>query len=60
VLISAVLLLRAFMAFIPSLWAPEQSMAFRIWSSLIVLGLGLCFTIGTWRAWPNLNPKRRA
>lgn len=58
VLISGVLLLRAVMVFIPSLWAPEQSMAFRIWSSAIVFVLGIAFTLGTWRAWPVLSKKR--
>jgi hypothetical protein len=54
ILISSVLLLRAVMVFIPSLWAPEQTMAFRIWTSGIVAVMGLCFAIGTWRAWPAL------
>lgn len=57
VLISAVLLLRAAILFVPSLWAPELTMAFRIWSSATVLVLGLCFAIGTWRAWPALSAK---
>lgn len=60
VLISAVLLLRAFAVFIPSIWAPEQSMAFRIWSSAIVLFLGVCFAVGTFRAWPRLSQKHPA
>jgi hypothetical protein len=55
ILISSVLLLRAIMVFIPSLWAPEQTMAFRIWTSGIVAVMGLCFAIGTWRAWPALS-----
>jgi hypothetical protein len=57
VLICAVLILRAFAVFIPSIWAPEQTMAFRIWSSAIVLILGICFAVGTWRAWPELSGK---
>lgn len=55
--ISVVLLARAFMVFIPSLWAPEQSMVFRSWSSAICLAMGLFFAIGTWRAWPALSKR---
>lgn len=58
-LISAVLMLRAAAFFVRSFWRPDLSLTFMIWSSLIVLVLGLCFTIGTWQAWPLLNPKRR-
>ncbi|MEQ1551109.1 hypothetical protein [Sphingorhabdus sp.] len=57
VLISAVLLLRSLAVFSPSFWAPEHSMAFRIWSSAIVFVLGACFALGTWRAWPTLSVK---
>jgi hypothetical protein len=57
-LISAVLLLRAMMVFTPSFWAPEHSMTFRIWSSAICLVIGLCFAIGTWRAWPVLSRRK--
>ncbi len=57
ILISLVLLLRAATYFIPSIWGPEQSHSFRLWSSLIVLALGLCFAVGTWKAWPALSLK---
>lgn len=57
VLISAVLLLRSLAVFSPSFWAPEHSLAFRIWSSAIVFLLGACFALGTWRAWPTLSVK---
>jgi hypothetical protein len=60
ILISAVLLLRAVMVFIPSLWGPEQTMAFRIWTSAIVGMMGLCFAIGAWRAWPALSRVKSA
>lgn len=59
-LISAVLLIRAFAVFIPSIWAPEQSIAFRIWSSTIVLVMGFCFATGTWRAWSALSRRHLA
>ena len=59
VAIAAVLLARAAMVFTPEVWAPEQTYAFRFWSSAIVLLLGLCFAIGTWRAWPSLAPRNR-
>jgi hypothetical protein len=55
-LISAVLILRAAMVFVPSLWAPEQTMAFRVWTSAIVAVMGATFAFGTWRAWPALSP----
>ena len=57
VLISAVLLLRAAAFFVRSSWRPDLSFGFMLWSSLIVLALGLCFTIGTWQAWPELSEK---
>lgn len=57
VLISAVLLLRSLAVFSPSFWAPEHSTAFRIWSSAIVFVFGVCFAMGTWRAWPILSTK---
>jgi hypothetical protein len=57
-LISVVLLLRAVMVFIPSLWGTEQTMAFRVWTSAIVAVMGLCFAAGTWRAWPTLSPTK--
>ena len=55
VLISAVLLLRAAAFFVRSSWRPDLSFGFMLWSSLIVFALGLCFTIGTWQAWPELS-----
>jgi len=33
---------------------------FDIWSSLIVLGYGVVHALSTWRAWPQLSPKRIA
>ena len=57
VLISAVLLLRAAAFLVRSSWRPDLSFGFMLWSSLIVLALGLCFAIGTWQAWPELSEK---
>jgi hypothetical protein len=57
--ISAVLLLRAAMAFVPAFWPPEnQTSAFIITTSAICFVMGACFAIGTWRAWPSLSLKR--
>lgn len=36
---------------------PELVGGFTLWSSLIVLAYGLCYAIGTWRAWPALSAK---
>jgi hypothetical protein len=54
VIISSIYLVRA-LAVVPFLFTPtEQSSAFWIWSSAIVLIYGLAYAIGTWRAWPEL------
>ncbi len=58
VAITAIYLLRG-AALIPALTVPEMSSPFNIWSSVIVLGYGLAYLIGTWRAWPSLSPKGR-
>jgi hypothetical protein len=57
VLISAVLLLRAGAYFIRASWRPDLSDSFMLWSSLIVLALGLCFALGTWRSWDTLSER---
>ena len=54
VAITSVLLLRGVLGFTP-VFLPIPSLAFKLWSSAICLGMGLCFAIGTWRAWPLLN-----
>ncbi|MGI8931182.1 MAG: hypothetical protein ACR2FK_02210 [Sphingomicrobium sp.] len=56
VAITAIYLLRG-AALIPALTVPEMSSPFNIWSSVIVLGYGLVYAIGTWRAWPSLSPE---
>jgi hypothetical protein len=54
VIISTIYLLRA-LAVVPFLLTPtEQSPAFWLVSSGIVLIYGLTYAIGTWRAWPEL------
>lgn len=55
VTITGIYLLRgAFL--IPALTnAPYTRHEFDIWSSAIVLALGIAYAIGTWRAWPKLR-----
>lgn len=57
ILISAVLLLRASAYFVRAQWRPDLTQGFMLWSSLIVFVLGLCFAVGTWKAWPLLTTK---
>jgi hypothetical protein len=38
---------------------PHAVDAFAVWSSLIVLGYGIAYAIGTWRAWPFLSRRRQ-
>ena len=57
ILISAVLIMRAAAFFVRTSWRPDLSFGFMAWSSLIVLGLGVCFSVGTWNAWPVLSEK---
>lgn len=38
---------------------PERAGAFAVWSSLIVLGYGIVYAVGTWRAWPALSAGKR-
>jgi hypothetical protein len=54
VAISAVLMLRAVLRFNP-LFLPIPSLAFKLWSSAICLIFGLCFAVGTRRAWSALS-----
>ena len=54
VAISAIYLARGlFIA--PVLIEPSMRTGFNIWSSLIVLGYGIAYAVGTWKAWPHLN-----
>ncbi|MBN8500841.1 MAG: hypothetical protein J0M19_06800, partial [Sphingomonadales bacterium] len=47
VAIASVLLARAAIGAVPSLWAPEQWPTFAFWSSAICLVMGACFALGT-------------
>ena len=56
--ISAVYLARGLIILYPPLFGrSDLSTAFMLWSSLIVLIVGIAYAIGTWRAWPILSPK---
>jgi hypothetical protein len=55
--ITAVLLARTGLGFVPSLWAPEQWPAFAFWSSASCFVMGACFALGTWQAWPHLSQR---
>ena len=55
VAISAIYLARGVLI-VPVLLQPDPR-PFDLWSSLIVLGYGLIYLIGTWRAWPSLSRK---
>lgn len=54
VAISAIYLARGLLVVPVALTVPYGEAAFDYWSSLIVLGYGLAYAIGTWRAWPAL------
>ncbi len=54
--ITAIYLLRG-AVLIPALTVAGMGGAFNIWSSVIVLGYGLAYAVGTWRAWPFLSRK---
>ena len=41
---------------VPAVVMGREINAFGWWSSLIVLGYGLVYLVGTWRAWPRLAP----
>lgn len=56
VLIAAIYLLRGLMV-IPIMIEPAMRSPFNIWSSLIVLGYGFAYAVGTWQAWPRLTDK---
>ena len=57
VAISAVYLIRG-LGLIPlALLRPELLSPFALWSSLIVLVYGICYALGTRRAWPTLSAR---
>jgi hypothetical protein len=58
VVISIVYLLRGLVVVAPSVMSrPDLSAQFMLWSSLIVLLYGICYAVGTWRAWPRLSQR---
>jgi hypothetical protein len=59
VVISAIFLLRGLMVLLPAFpGRPDLSPQFMLWSSLIVLVYGICYALGTWRAWPYLSKRK--
>ena len=56
VVISLVYLLRGLLL-APAL-VQGQADTFMLWSSLVVLGYGIAYAVGTWRAWPTLRRRR--
>lgn len=59
VAVTAVYLLRGLVLFAPgALRRPDLSAAFLLWSSAIVLAIGLIHLVGTWRCWPALQGNR--
>jgi len=60
VAISTIYLARGLMVFYPPLMGrSDLSSAFLLWSSLIVLAIGIAYAVGTWRAWPSLSSRKR-
>ncbi len=57
IVIAAIYLLRG-LAIIPILIEPLMRTSFNIWSSLIVLGYGIAYAVGTWQAWPYLSQRK--
>jgi hypothetical protein len=55
--ISAIYLVRGILI-VPTMVQPNPA-SFDIWSSLIVLGFGAVYALGTARAWPELSRKER-
>jgi hypothetical protein len=59
VAIAVVLLVRSAFAFVPAAWPPEnRTPGFMITTSAICFVMGVCFAIGTWRAWSTLSQRR--
>jgi hypothetical protein len=56
--ISAVYLLRGLVPIPLAVLRPDLLGPFALWSSLIVLVYGICYAVGTWRAWPTLSAGR--
>lgn len=57
IVISAIYCLRGLSLIPLALLRPQFVDSFAIWSSLIVMAYGLAYAVGTWRAWPDLEPR---
>ena len=58
VAISAIYLARGSFIFAPGAFdRPDLTPSFMLWSSLIVLVIGMTYAVGTWRAWASLERK---
>ena len=61
IVISAVFLARGLVVLSPSaMGRPDLSHSFMLYSSLIVLLLGLTYAVGTWQAWHQLSEQKAA
>ena len=60
VAITAIYPLRGLVLVPIALLNPKMLDVFTVWSSLIVLIYGLCYALGTWRAWPALSGRKLA
>ena len=60
IVIAGIYLLRGVILFPAIANAPYPRSDFDIWSSAIVLVMGLAYAFGTWRAWPALGAPRSA
>jgi len=58
-IISAIYLLRG-LVIIPIIIEPVMRTSFNIWSSVIVLGYGFAYAIGTWQFWQQQSANKRA
>lgn len=56
VTITAIYLLRGLVLLPMLILKPALVDSFTLWSSLIVLGYGITYALGTFRAWPTLAP----
>jgi hypothetical protein len=52
--IAFIFLARGLVGLTPNLWRPDLSLAFKLWSSVIVFGIGTLYAVATWRSWKQL------
>lgn len=60
IVIAAIYLVRGLALFPALLLAPYSRYEFDVWSSAIVLVLGLAHAIGVWRGWPELSAQQQS